>query len=145
MKQIRNDSEIDNQYSKMASIKTAYEAGIQSKVDIAKKHGISPVTLWRHAQKGNWSYGKMREDVLESMSEEALKRLGKLTGSIIEEHVMLLSGLRQQILTATDTSEIKRMSTQVDALVKCIKGERTALGLPNHIVGMSTEGGEVIL
>ena len=42
------------------------------------------------------------------MSEEALKRLGKLTGSIIEEHVMLLSALRKQILTATDTSEIKR-------------------------------------
>ena len=49
------------------------------------------------------------------------------------------------VLTTTDTSEIKRMSTQVDALVKCIKGERTALGLPNHIVGMITEGGEVIL
>ena len=45
MKQIRNDSEIDNQYSKMASIKTDYEAGIQSKVDIAKKHSISTVTL----------------------------------------------------------------------------------------------------
>ena len=59
MKQIRNDSEIDNQYSKMASIKTDYEAGIQSKVDIAEKHGISPVTLWRHANNGNWSYGRM--------------------------------------------------------------------------------------
>ena len=139
MKQIRNDSEIDNQYSKMASIKTDYEAGIQSKVNIAKKHNISTVTLWRHANKGNWSYGRMREDVLESMSEEALKRLGKLTGSIIEEHVMLLSGLRQQILTATDTSEIKRMSTQVDALVKCIKGERTALGLPNHVFGITIQ------
>ena len=69
MKQIRNDSEIDNQYSKIASIKTDYEAGIQSKVYIAKKHGISPVTLWRHANKGNWSYGRMREDVLESMSD----------------------------------------------------------------------------
>ena len=145
MKQIRNVSEIDNQYSKMASIKTDYEAGIQSKVDIAKKHRISPVTLWRHAQKGNWRYGRLREEVLESMSAEALKRLGKLTGSIIEDHIMLLSGLRKQILTATDTSEIKRMSTQVDALVKCIKGERIALGLPNHIVGMTTESGEAIL
>ena len=134
-----------NQHSDLSLLKADYEAGIQSKVDIAKKHGISPVTLWRHANKGNWSYGRMREDVLESMSEEALKRLGKLTGSIIEEHVMLLSGLRKQILTATDSSEIKRMSSQVDALVKCIKGERTALGLPNHIVGMTTEGGEVIL
>ena len=133
-----------NQHSDLSLLKADYEAGIQSKIDIAKKHGISPVTLWRHANKGNWSYGRLREEVLESMSEEALKRLGKLTGSIIEEHVMLLSGLRKQILTATDTSEIKRMSTQVDALVKCIKGERTALGLPNHIVGMTTEGGEVI-
>ena len=134
-----------NQHSDLSLLKADYEAGIQSKVDIAKKHGISSVTLWRHANKGNWSYGKLREDVLESMSEEALKHLGKLTGSIIEEHVMLLSGLRQQILTATDTSEIKRMSTQVDALVKCIKGERTALGLPNHIVGMTTKSEEVIL
>ena len=83
--------------------------------------------------------------MLESMSEEALKHLGKLTGSIIEEHVMLLSGLRKQILRATDTSEIKRMSSQVDALVNSFKGERTALGLPNHIVGMTTESGEVIL
>ena len=132
-------------YISQLKLKADYEAGIQPKVNIAKKHGISTVTLWRHAQKGNWSYGRMREDVLESMSEEALKRLGKLTGSIIEEHVMLLSGMRKQILTATDTSEIKRMSSQVDALVKCIKGERTALGLPNHIVGMTTEGGEVIL
>ena len=134
-----------NQHSDLSLLKADYEAGIQSKVEIAKKHGISPVTLWRHANKGNWSYGRMREDVLESMSEEALKRLGKLTGSIIEEHVMLLSRTRKQILTATDTSEIKRMSTQVDALVKCIKGERTDLGLPNHIVGITTEGGEVIL
>ena len=83
----------------------------------------------------------MREDVLESMSEEALKRVGKLTGSIIEEHVMLLSGLRQQILKATDTSEIKRMSSQVDALVKCIKGERTALGLPDRIVVLPPKSG----
>jgi hypothetical protein len=65
--------------------------------------------------------GGLRKDVLESMSEEALKRLSKLTGSIIEELIMLLSGLRKQILRATDTSEIKRMSSQVDALVKCIQ------------------------
>ena len=134
-----------NQHSDLSLLKADYEAGIQSKVHIAKKHRISPVTLWRHANKGNWSYGRLREEVLESMSEEALKRMGELTGSIIEEHVMLLSRMRKQILTATDTSEIKRFSSQVDALVKCIKGERTALGLTNHIVGMTTEGGEIIL
>ncbi len=36
------------------------------------------------------------------------------------------------------------MSTQVDALVKFIKGERKVLGLPNHIIGMTTEGGETV-
>ena len=33
----------------------------------------------------------------------------------------------------------------VDALIKCIKGERTALGLPNHIVGMTSEREEISL
>ena len=34
--------------------------------------------------------------------------------------------------------ETKLFSSQVDALLICIKVERTALGLPNHIVGLST-------
>ena len=86
-----------------------------------------------------------REDVLESLSEEAISRLGKLTGSIIEEHLMILSELRRKILSEKDSKEIKLLSSQVDALVKCIKGERTALGLPNHIVGMTSEREEVFL
>ena len=136
---------MNNYISDIGAFKTDYEAGIQSKVNIAKKHGISPVTLWRHAQKGEWNYGRLREEVLESLSEEALSRLGKLTGSIIEEHVLLLSELRRKILSEKDSKEIKLLSSQVDALVKCIKGERTALGLPNHIVGMTSEREEVFL
>ena len=129
----------------LLALKSDFEAGIESKVAIAKKHGISAVTLWRHAQKGEWNYGRLREDVLESLSEEAISRLGKLTGSIIEEHVLLLSELRRKILSEKDSKEIKLLSSQVDALVKCIKGERTALGLPNHIVGMTSEREEVFL
>ena len=82
---------------------------------------------------------------MESISEEALNRLGKLTGSIIEEHLMILSELRRKILSEKDSKEIKLLSSQVDALVKCIKGERTALGLPNHIVGMTSEREEISL
>ena len=126
-------------------MKTDYESGLIKKTEIAKKHGISPVTLWRHAQKGEWNYGRLREDVLESLSEEALSRLGKLTGSIIEEHVMLLSELRRKILSEKDSKEIKLLSSQVDALVKCIKGERTALGLPNHILSVTSEREEISL
>ena len=57
-----------NHLKNIGALKADYEAGINSKVDIAKKHGISVFTLWCYASKGKWSYGKMREDVLESLS-----------------------------------------------------------------------------
>ena len=47
-----------NHLKNIGALKADYEAGINSRVDIANKHGISPVTLWRYASKGKWSYGK---------------------------------------------------------------------------------------
>ena len=41
-----------NQLRDLGALKADYEAGINSKVDIANKHGISAVTLWRYASKG---------------------------------------------------------------------------------------------
>ena len=134
-----------NQLRDIGALKADYEVGINSKVDIAKKHGISAVTLWRYASKWEWNYGRMREEVMESLSQAALERLGQLTESVIEEHVMLLSQMRRKMMTLDDPKEVKHYSSQVDALLKCIKGERTALGLPNHIVGMSTYGSELIV
>ena len=128
-----------NHLKNIGALKADYEAGINSKVDIANKHGISTVTLWRYASKGKWSYGKMREEVLESLSQEAIERLSKLTESVIEEHVLLLSDIRRMMICLNDPKKVKRYALQVDVLLKCIKGERTALGLPSHIVGMSTE------
>ena len=86
----------------------------------------------------NGAMVKWREEVLESLSQAAIERLSKLTESVIEEHVLLLSDIRRKMIALNDPKEVKRYSSQVDALLKCIKGERTALGLPNHIVGMST-------
>ena len=85
----------------------------------------------------------MRDEVLESLSQAAIERLSKLTESVIEEHVLLLSDIRRKLIALNDPKEVKHYSSQVDALLKCIKGERTALGLPNHIVGMSTFGSVV--
>ena len=134
-----------NHLKNIGALKADYEAGINSKVDIANKHGISAVTLWRYASKWEWNYGRMREEVMESLSQAALERLCKLTETVIEEHVLLLSQIRKKMMTLDDPKEVKHYSSQVDALLKCIKGERTALGLPNHIVGMSTYGSELIV
>ena len=134
-----------NHLKNIGVLKAYYEAGINSRVDIANKHGISAVTLWRYASKGKWSYGKLREEVLELLSQVATERLSKLTESVIEEHVSLLSDIRRKMIALNDPKEVKHYSSQVDALLKCIKGERTALGLPNHIVGMSTFGSELIV
>ena len=79
----------------------------------------------------------MREDVLESFSQLATESLCKLTESVIEEHVIVLSQMRRKMITLDDPKEKKLFSSQVDALPKCIKVERTALGIPNHIVGVS--------
>ena len=134
-----------NHLKNIGALKADYEAGINSKVDIANKHGISAVTLWRYASKWEWNYGRMREWVMESLSQAALERLCKLTETVIEEHVLLLSQMRNKMMTLDDPKEVKHYSSQVDALLKCIKGERTALGLPNHFVGMSTYGSELIV
>ena len=134
-----------NHLKNIGALKADYEAGINSKVDIANKNGISAVTLWRYASKWEWNYGRMREEVIESLSQAAIERLSKLTESVIEEHVLLLSDIRRKIIALNDPKEVKHYSSQVDALLKCIKGERTALGLPNHIVGMSTYGSELIV
>ena len=76
-----------NNLKNIGTLKADYEVGINSRVDIANKHGISAVTLWRYASRGKWSYGKMREEVLESLSQAAIERLSKLTESVIEECV----------------------------------------------------------
>ena len=90
-----------NQLKNIRALKADYEAGIYSRVDIANNHEISAVTLWRYASRGKWSYGKMREEVLESLSQAAIERLGLLTETVIEEHVMLLSQMRKKTTSNT--------------------------------------------
>ena len=46
--------------------------------------------------------------------------------------------MRRKMITLDDPKEKKLFSSQVDALPKCIKVERTALRIPNHVVGVSS-------
>ena len=52
--------------------------------------------------------------------------------------MIVLSQMRRKMITLDDPKEKKLFSSQVDALPKCIKVERTALGVHNHIVEVST-------
>ena len=65
----------------------------------------------------------MREEVLESFSQLAPESLCKLTESVIEKHVIVLSQMRRKIITLDYHNEKKLFSSQVDALTKCIKVE----------------------
>ena len=91
-----------NHLKNIGALKADYEAGINSKVDIANKHVISAVTMWRYASNGKWSYGRMREEVLESFSQLAPESLCKLTELVIEEHMKVLSQMRKKMITQND-------------------------------------------
>ena len=53
----------------------------------------------------------MREQVLESLSQSAIERLSKLTESVIEEHVFLLSDIRRKVMGLYDLKEVKHYSS----------------------------------
>ena len=53
--------------------------------------------------------------------------------------------MRRKMITLDDPKEKKLFSSQVDALPKCIKVERTALGVPNHIVVVSTAVNDTLI
>ena len=75
---------------------------------------------------------------MEPFSQLATESLYKLTESVIEENLIVLSQMRKKMITLDDPEEKKLFSSQVDALPKCIKVDRTALWIPNHIVVVST-------
>ena len=76
-----------NHLKNIGALKDDYEAGINSKVYIANKHGISAVTLWRYARKGKWSYGKI------SLAQEKMMRLKRNTNKMFK--ILLIFSLNQ--------------------------------------------------
>ena len=55
-----------NQFRDIGVFKADNETGTKSKVDIAKKHGISAMTLCGYTSNKKWNYEKMIDEVLVS-------------------------------------------------------------------------------
>ena len=53
---------------------------------------------------------------------------------------MFLAQIRKKIMAQDDPKKVKCYVLQVRALLKLIKMERTARGLPSHILGTSSYG-----
>ena len=118
----------------LALIKVDYENGLCSKRKVAELHSISTTSLWRYAKEYGWVYACRRNEVIDEFSQMSAKRLMSQKQDLLEEHALVLSQLREDLMVAKDMKELKKLDKRVDSLVKCIKAERLCFGMPNDIV-----------
>ena len=118
----------------LALIKVDYENGLCSKRKVAELHSISTTSLWRYAKEYGWVYACRRNEVIDEFSQMSAKRLMSQKQDLLEEHALVLSQLREDLMVAKDMKELKKLDKRVDSLVKCIKAERLCFGMPNEIV-----------
>ena len=98
---------------KLASIRADYEAGIESKSDIAKKHRINRYTLRRNAEKRRWEYGKSAPEVASRITKKATEKI------VREESEKLVDYTRKHISEIGTLRTISRANAQ--SLIKAIK------------------------
>ena len=61
----------------------------------------------------------------------------------VEQHAMELQLARDAIKVVDTPAEAEMLEKRVDILLKCIKGERTAFGLPNEFKQVETKNENV--
>lgn len=151
---------------KLAAIKADYEAGIDTKSNIAVKYKINRLSLARNAKKHGWEYGKSNANVTELISKNAAKRIvEEETNKLIDyttRHLKYTRTLRT--LSAVTTSEFskyvkadknysKLKKQEADKLLVIqrtlevsarthdliYKSERLAMGLDQGISGGTTD------
>lgn len=59
---------------KIAKITKDYEAGLDNKLQIAKKHNITPKTLYFQAEKHEWVYGKNTCEINEKAEKKSIEQ-----------------------------------------------------------------------
>ena len=118
--------------SDLSSLKTDYEAGLQTKKRIAEKYTLSTVTLWRYAREGSWVFGRDRDHLMDMHSHQAYERLMGMRAEVIEEHAIALAKLRESLQRAETPSELNHLQRLVNEFLKLIRAERTSLGLPDR-------------
>ena len=131
---MNTDKKIRTAVNNLALIKVDYENGLFSKRKVAELHSISTTSLWRYAKEYGWVYACRRNEVIDEFSQMSAKRLMSQKQDLLEEHALVLSQLREDLMMAKDMNELKKLDKRVDSLVKCIKAERLCFGMPNEIV-----------
>ena len=131
---MNTDKKIRTAVNNLALIKVDYENGLCSKRKVAELHSISTTSLWRYAKDYGWVYACRRNEVIDEFSQMSAKRLMSQKQDLLEEHALVLSQLREDLMMAKDMKELKKLDKRVDSLVKCIKAERLCFGMPNEIV-----------
>ena len=131
---MNTDKKIRTVVNNLALIKVDYENGLCSKRKVAELHSISTTSLWRYAKEYGWVYACRRNEVIDEFSQMSAKRLMSQKQDLLEEHALVLSQLREDLMPAKDMKELKKLDKRVDSLVKCVKAERLCFGMPNDIV-----------
>ena len=111
----------------LALLKVDYEGGIMTRAEIAEKHGINKSTLYRHAVNHSWEF----EKPLVAMQTAMVRRLGERRADINDQHLVELNELKEQLIDTADIKTVRMLSDKTEAILKIIRGERMALGLPS--------------
>ena len=118
--------------------------GFGTQTGIAKRHGISRVTLWQIAKENDWIYGSDRQKSLQKYNEISTLRLNESRVDAVEQHAIELSAIWEKINDISTIEDAELLEKQADILIKCIKGERISYGLPNDFKHLETRSESVI-
>ena len=130
--------------NKIRLIQRDYLQGFGTQTGIAKRHGISRVTLWQVAKENDWIYGSERQKSLAKYNEVSTMRLNEARVDAVEQHAIELSAIREKINDISTIEDAELLEKQADILIKCIKGERISYGLPNEFKHLETRSESVI-
>lgn len=128
----------------LEKIRSDYVLGAMTQSGIAKRHGISRVTLWKLAKENDWRYASDREKALQKFNENSMLRMNDQRLSAVEDHAVQLTEIREKINDINSLEELSMYSQQVDVILKCIKGERLSYGLPNEIRHLDQKTEQVV-
>ena len=128
---------------KLMKLKHDYELGLASRVALARKYKIPRTKIWQIAQELDWVFAGKREDLLKDFEEKSFKRLNSQRMDAVEQHAMELQLARDALKVVDTPAEAEMLEKRVDILLKCIKGERTAFGLPNEFKQVETKNENV--
>ena len=129
--------------AKISRLQHEFELGLSSKTALAKKYKITRSKIWELAAELDWEYAGRREELLKRFEEKSFARLNNQRVDAVEQHAIELQLAREALKEIKTPREAEMLEKRVDILLKCIKGERTAYGLPNEFRQIETKNENV--